>query len=120
MSETAAWPSGMQGYCANGACKVFPVAIANFGSALRTAEDLAFSTDLASYFTLNGSANDQSHARIPGFIWDGWNNAALGGDLCLMLHLYALCCCCFHGQTTAIPWSCLADVEACRSTYGSL
>ena len=67
-----------QGFCTNGACNVFPIVISSFGSPLKSAADVAFSNDLAAYLTLNGSANDQSHARIPGFIWDGWNSASLG------------------------------------------
>lgn len=36
-------------------------------------------TDLANYLQLNmSSSNDQSHARIPGFIWDGWDSNTLG------------------------------------------
>ena len=69
----------VQGYCINPQqCKTFPVLVGDFGSPLRTAADAAFLNDLAAWLQLGGSGNDGLHAFIPGFIWNGYNNATLG------------------------------------------
>ena len=69
----------MQGYCITpGVCKTFAVLLQDFGSPLRSSADTAFLNDLAAWLTLGGNGNDGGHAYVPGFIWNGYNNATLG------------------------------------------
>ncbi|HSX37466.1 MAG TPA: cellulase family glycosylhydrolase, partial [Chlamydiales bacterium] len=68
------------GFCPAGSttCKVFPVALGEFGSTFTDARDLQTMPDLASYLNNTGSAADGQHKAIKNwFYWD-WN--ANSGD----------------------------------------
>jgi hypothetical protein len=63
-----------QGFCiGSGQCKVFPVAIGEFGSKFTDSRDLQSMPDIASYLNNVGAAADGKHIAIPNwFYWD-WN-----------------------------------------------
>lgn len=63
-----------QGFCiGSGQCKVFPVAIGEFGSKFTDSRDLQSMPDIASYLNNAAAAADGKHTAIPNwFYWD-WN-----------------------------------------------
>jgi hypothetical protein len=66
------------GYCFNGPCKIFPVALGEFGSMFATAIDIESMDDIALYLNNSGVAADGLHTAISSwFYWD-WN--ANSGD----------------------------------------
>jgi hypothetical protein len=68
-----------QGYCTGSTpCKVFPVAVGEFGSRFTDSRDLQSMPDIASYLNNSGAAADGKHQAISSwFYWD-WN--ANSGD----------------------------------------
>jgi Cellulase (glycosyl hydrolase family 5) len=72
------------GYCNSQTCKLFPVAIGEFGSRFTDSRDLDFLKDFALYLNNNGAAATGKHQAIPHwFYWD-WNpNSGDTGGLVL-------------------------------------
>lgn len=67
------------GYCTSSEpCKVFPVAIGEFGSRFATTIDIQSMTDIASYLNDSGGAADGKHQIIPNWFFWAWN--ANSGD----------------------------------------
>jgi aryl-phospho-beta-D-glucosidase BglC (GH1 family) len=68
-----------QGYCdGRGTCKVFPVAIGEFGSRFTESKDIQSMQDMAAYFNNSGAAADGKHRAIPNWFYWCWN--ANSGD----------------------------------------
>lgn len=68
-----------QGYCdGNGNCKVFPVAIGEFGSRFGSSTDIQSMQDIAAYLNNSGAAADGRHQAIPNWFYWSWN--ANSGD----------------------------------------
>ncbi len=68
-----------QGYCTAGnPCKVFPVAVGEFGSKFTDARDLQSMPDIAAYLNNSGGAADGKHNKIPNWFFWSWN--ANSGD----------------------------------------
>jgi hypothetical protein len=67
-----------QGYCDGTNCKVFPVAIGEFGSRFTDARDIPSMQDIATYFNNTGAAADGKHKAIPNWFYWAWN--ANSGD----------------------------------------
>lgn len=68
-----------QGYCSgSNPCKIFPVAIGEFGSEFATSTDIQSMNDISSYLNNTGGAEDGLHQAVTNwFYWD-WN--ANSGD----------------------------------------
>ncbi len=49
------------GYCNDGKCHVFPIAVGEFGSRFQNPEDLAHLHDLALYMNAQGAGNTGGH-----------------------------------------------------------
>jgi len=62
-----------KGYCLNNTCKVFPVAIGEFGSRFQDKRDLASMPDIASYLNNANGAKDGVHQAIPSWFYWSWN-----------------------------------------------
>ncbi|WP_068470682.1 cellulase family glycosylhydrolase [Candidatus Protochlamydia phocaeensis] len=67
-----------QGYCFGGTCKIFPVALGEFGSRFSDSRDLQTMPDLAAYFNNTGAAADGKHHKISSWFYWSWN--ANSGD----------------------------------------
>ncbi len=68
-----------QGYCnGTGACKVFPVALGEFGSRFTESRDLDSMRDIAAYLNNSGAAADGKHQAISHWFYWSWN--ANSGD----------------------------------------
>ncbi|KAK9864609.1 hypothetical protein WJX84_005551 [Apatococcus fuscideae] len=72
-----------QGFCYNGVCRIFPIAVAEFGSNLTSAADINMMSDLSSYLSNYGSADTGNHAIIGSWFWATWppNRPVVGGLL---------------------------------------
>lgn len=57
------------GYCANGKCHVFPVAVGEFGSRFTNPEDLAHLEDLALYMNAQGAGNTGGHKAFNNWFY---------------------------------------------------
>eukprot|EP00775_Hariotina_reticulata_P003248 gene3248-3524_t len=66
------------GFCYKGRCKVFPVAIGEFGSKFENPEDLAHLADLADYLNAKGAGDTGGHNPINN--WYYWCYNANSGD----------------------------------------
>jgi hypothetical protein len=78
MSESFGYLT-QKGYCTAGnPCKVFPVALGEFGSTFTDSRDLQTMPDIASYLNNTGAAVDGHHAAIPNWFYWAWN--ANSGD----------------------------------------
>lgn len=68
-----------QGYCdETGLCKVFPVAIGEFGSRFIDSRDIQSMNDIAAYLNNTGAAADGKHQAIRNWFFWAWN--ANSGD----------------------------------------
>lgn len=66
------------GYCANGKCHMFPIAVGEFGSRFTNPEDLAHLSDLALYMNAQGAGNTGGHNAFSN--WFYWSYNANSGD----------------------------------------
>lgn len=57
------------GYCANGKCHVFPIAVGEFGSRFTNPEDLAHLADLALYMNAEGIGNTGGHKAFSNWFY---------------------------------------------------
>jgi hypothetical protein len=57
------------GYCANGKCHVFPIAVGEFGSRFTNPEDLAHLSDLALYMNAQGAGNTGGHKAFNNWFY---------------------------------------------------
>lgn len=62
-----------KGYCYNGTCKAFPVALGEFGSYFTDSRDLQSMPDIASYLNNSGGAADGKHHAIGNWFYWAWN-----------------------------------------------
>lgn len=68
-----------QGFCTGSSpCKLFPVALGEFGSKFTDSRDLQSMPDIASYLNNAGAAADGKHSAIPNWFYWCWN--ANSGD----------------------------------------
>ncbi|HSW86842.1 MAG TPA: cellulase family glycosylhydrolase [Rhabdochlamydiaceae bacterium] len=78
MSESFGYLT-QKGYCSGTTpCKVFPVALGEFGSTFTDPRDLQSMPDIAAYLNNTGGAADGKHTAIPHFFYWAWN--ANSGD----------------------------------------
>lgn len=61
------------GYCANGKCHVFPIAVGEFGSRFTNPEDLAHLADLALYMNAQGAGNTGGHKAFSNWFYWAYN-----------------------------------------------
>lgn len=69
---------GKEGYCYNGKCHVFPIAVGEFGSKFENPEDLAHLADLAAYMNAQGAGNTGGHKPVGNYFY--WCYNANSGD----------------------------------------
>ncbi|KAF6266483.1 glycoside hydrolase superfamily [Scenedesmus sp. NREL 46B-D3] len=69
---------GKEGYCHNGKCHVFPIAVGEFGSRFENPEDLSHLNDLALYMNAQGSGNTGGHRPVASYFY--WCYNANSGD----------------------------------------
>ncbi len=63
-----------KGYCNGGKCKVFPIAVGEFGSKFETEPDIVTMGDMAQYFNNVGPAVDGKHQPVKNWFYWVWNN----------------------------------------------
>ena len=68
----------LQGYCTNGQCRTFAIAVSGFGSPFKTSQDSGFESDFVSWVTNANVANDGLHNPVSSFFWNGWDNSSYG------------------------------------------
>ncbi len=62
-----------QGYCNGSKCKVFPVALGEFGSKFTDNRDIQWMADMATYLNNTGAAADGKHQAIGNWFYWCWN-----------------------------------------------